>query len=103
MRAIDADALIRKLTSVKVTFGSGNGLVEGGLGIAISEAHNMPTIDPERKKGKWYKPTGMMPPEFTGQYRCSECDELALRDWKHHKQELTRYCPNCGARMEGDE
>ena len=55
---------------------------------------------PERKKGKWHKPSGMMPPEYAGVYRCSNCDELAMRDWKHHRQTLTNFCPNCGARME---
>jgi len=59
-----------------------------------------PSVAPEpRAKAKWYKPTGMMPPEFTGQYRCSNCDELAMRDWKHHRQILTNFCPNCGADM----
>lgn len=53
----------------------------------------------ERKTGEWYKPTGMMPPEFVGVYRCSECDEPAMRDWKTRKQKLTGFCPNCGADM----
>lgn len=50
-----------------------------------------------RKTGKWYKPTGMMPPEYAGVYRYSECDEFAMRDWKTHKQKLTDFCPNCGS------
>ena len=62
-----------------------------------------PTIEPERKRGEWYKPTGMMPPEYAGAYRCSECDELAMRDWKTHKQTLTNFCPNCGADMRCSE
>lgn len=58
---------------------------------------------PERKTGKWIKPTDMMPPEYAGIYRCSECDEIAMRDWKRHCQTLTKYCPYCGAKMkEGD-
>ena len=63
---------------------------------------SLPSAQPERKKGKWYKPTGMMPPEFAGTYRCSECDELAMRDWKTHKQNLTNFCPNCGADLRGE-
>lgn len=61
---------------------------------------------PEQKAGKWIKPTGMMPPEYMGVYRCSECGEIAMRDWKElHHQTLTKYCPNCGAKMlkEGEE
>lgn len=64
---------------------------------------NVFTKSPEREKGCWYKPTGMMPPEYAGVYRCSECSEIAMRDWKHHKQILTKFCPNCGAKMRGDE
>ncbi len=57
MRLIDADALIRELTSIKKTFGSGNGLVEGGIEIAISTINAQPTVDAvERKKGKWNDP-----------------------------------------------
>lgn len=56
-------------------------------GIAIM---NMPSAQPERKKGKW---------EFIGgygyQYRCSACITCA-----EHK---TNFCPNCGAEMEGEE
>lgn len=65
----------------------------------INNAH---TIE-EREKGEWYKPTGMMPPEYAGAYRCSKCDELAMRDWKTHKQMLTDFCPNCGADMRKGE
>ena len=61
-----------------------------------------PTIE-ERKTGKWYKPVGMMPPEYTGVYRCSKCDEIALCDWKHHKQVLSNFCPNCGKDMRTKE
>lgn len=56
----------------------------------------------ERKRGKWYKPTGMMPPEHFGRHRCSECEEFALHDWKHHREQLTNFCPNCGADMRGE-
>ena len=58
---------------------------------------------PERKKGKWYKPTGMMPPEYAGRYRCSECDGFAMHDWKSHREVLTDFCPNCGADMKGEQ
>ena len=51
----------------------------------------------------WYKPTGMMPPEFAGQYRCSNCNELAMRDWKHHRQTLTNFCPYCGKNMQEEK
>lgn len=64
----------------------------------IKKLKKLPTAQPERT-GKWIKPTGMMPPEYNGVYRCSECGEIAMRDWKRHCQTLTNYCPNCGAKM----
>ena len=34
-------------------------------------------------------------------YTCSECAEYPMRDrWGEEK--LTDYCPNCGAKMDGD-
>ena len=59
--------------------------------------------EPERKMGKWYKPTGMMPPEHFGRHRCSECDGFAMHDWKHHKEQLTDFCPNCGVDTRGKQ
>ena len=53
--------------------------------VLISEHDCMPSVTPERPKGKWiYKC-------MKGQF-CSECDEQSL--WKFN------YCPNCGAKME---
>ncbi len=59
-------------------------------------------VQPEHKTGKWYKPNGVMPPEHFGRHRCSICDAFAMHDWKHHREQLTDYCPNCGADMRGD-
>lgn len=59
MRPIDADALTRELKSIKTTFGSGNGLVEGGLEIAISTTNAMPTI------GEWIPCSERLPEELS--------------------------------------
>lgn len=64
---------------------------------ALPSVDSVPVV-----RGKWYKPSGMMPPEYAGAYRCSECDKFAMRDWKSHKQVLSDYCPHCGADMRGD-
>ena len=65
---------------------------------------NQPTADvKEVVLGEWVKPTGMMPPEHFGRHRCSKCDGFALHDWKHHKEQLTDFCPNCGAKMDERE
>ena len=80
--------------------------VYGDLGGACSGAtkliESLPYVQSDRKIGKWYKPTGMMPPEYIGVYACSVCDAFAMRSWKHHTQVLTNFCPNCGADMRGE-
>ena len=99
MRQIDADALVRELTSIKVTFGSGNGLVEGGLSIAISATNGMPTVEPQRKKGRWILTD--FPDEQT--YKCSECGEYWIFIEGTPADNGAKYCPNCGAEMTGGD
>ena len=70
-----------------------------GLTDACDLICQLPSAQPERIRGRWYKLTGMMPPEYMGVYFCSNCNEPAMRDWKHHKQTRTAFCPNCGAEM----
>ena len=56
------------------------------------------------RHGKWIKATGMMPPEYCGLHICSECGHYAGRKPPYGgKEMLSDYCPNCGARMDGDE
>lgn len=103
MRLIDADALIRELKGIKVTFGSGNGLVEGGIEIAISTTNAQPTVDAvERKRGEWVKNDGRRG------WHCSECkvDNFYAYVWNSETEKndfQDRYCPNCGAEMRKGE
>ena len=81
---------------------------DGGFNIQreemITDAINaLTSVNPEPKNGRWYKPTGMMPPEYAGRYRCSECDGFAMHDWKSHREVLTDFCPWCGADMRGEQ
>jgi hypothetical protein len=59
---------------------------------------NAPTIDPEslRPKGKWLKSEWGYPDRTL---TCSACG--FEYDSAYYKQKLFRYCPNCGAKMEG--
>ena len=52
MRAIDADALIHELNNSHYP---GAPYVDAGISIAIGKVCDAPTIEPERKKGKWTK------------------------------------------------
>lgn len=80
------------------------------VGMAIADIvdikeilNNVPAADVERvKHGHWYN--------RGGRFRCSVCDTKAyLKDvggtggWSHeYIQQQSPYCPNCGARMDGE-
>lgn len=105
-RLIDADALKVSLTFAEKTAE----WAVPALRAVLMVIDEMPTIIPaseyashQQVTAKWYKPTGMMPPEFTGRHRCSACDGFAMHDWKHHREQLTPFCPHCGAKMENGD
>lgn len=62
------------------------------------EIKAMPPVTPQRPKGKWIKVLEHMD-EFGSawHYECSEC---RARSYKGYKP-LERYCPKCGAEMNG--
>lgn len=51
--------------------------------------------------GRWVRIRGMAPPEYHGRHMCSICYARAL-DIKC-QEELSGFCPNCGAKMDGEE
>lgn len=75
-------------------------------------------FQPEQKKGKW-----IFVNKFRGQHKCSVCGVVAVQTRNgfhlessptdntgehaividHYKEFLSDYCPNCGAKMEGEE
>lgn len=83
-RLIDANALIKEANA------------EGAYGyVDAFQIANAPTVDAvEVRHGYW------IPAMHIGDccYRCSECQ--FLRD--AYLLDIGNYCPNCGARMEGD-
>lgn len=93
MRLIDADALIARCGS----WYTEEGTEEGFIRILKNIVDMMPTIEPERKKGRWidetFKPWGLV----HHPYKCDQCGE--------HSETNSNYCPNCGARMvqEGED
>ena len=106
MRLIDADALIRELTGIKKTFGSGNGLVEGGIEIAISTTNAQQTVDAvERKRGRWIDLDSDR--ERYDDVMCSNCKKTFMVDayrWCDigFTVDDLKFCPNCGAEMRGE-
>ena len=101
-RLIDANVLVRKVNKLEVFYFTGETdiavhdcqMVEfGGVLAEIDEA---PTVDAvEVVHGCWYKA-----PHHP--YRCSNCGEMALLDMYGESHFRSNYCPNCGAKMDGD-
>lgn len=60
--------------------------------IAINALKRLPSAQPERKVGKWIKPNNQVA-VAQDEWICSSCNYLVLH---RHK-----FCPNCGAKMEG--
>ena len=95
MRAIDADSL--ETHELLEPFGNGN--YEYVEVVYKDDIDDAPTIEPERKKGKWIP---LFDGRFTGGaywFHCSKCERVVpdVRNggWN--------FCPNCGADMRGDD
>jgi len=76
----------------------------GGVCDAINAVEDVNAVDAVPVvHGRWVKMMGMMPPEYHGHYECSECQwhMKGLRNSWTREEEMT-YCPNCGAKMDGD-
>lgn len=89
MRLIDGDKLYSTLYEIRMDEVAKYGRIDTehccSLSTALYEIYNAPTIDPV-KHGKWIISDGCV--------CCSECGEPNM-EWN--------YCPNCGAKMEGEE
>lgn len=92
MRLIDADAIPYTML-YKENWLKGTGVEKPGVWKDTIDA--MPTIEPERKKGKW------MPENRTidAFWVCSSC---GFPSEAHAANILYNFCPNCGADMRGD-
>lgn len=92
MRLIDADALMEKVCGNCQGHDCVPDAMDTVYGCELAEIINqMPTIEPEVRHGRWQE-IGGYEPENQG-FACSVCD-FATTD-------KSRFCPNCGARMDG--
>ena len=81
-----------------------NAVIFDALKRAIeSEISNIPSAQPERKKGKWIY--GEHDVAMCDGYRCNRCGFFVPWDYEHKFIDFINdyhYCPNCGAYMRGD-
>lgn len=105
MRAIDADALCEDLLkrwSVAET--RKEELIKAVMADVVTPIIAcQPTIEPERKKGKWLLDNKSV---YEKRFACSECHESeVVPTIGFTKYEpIWDFCPNCGAEMtEGEE
>lgn len=86
MRLIDADALEQKFSTTR------HYLTKDLVLDAVYEINKAPIIDPV-KHGHWIDTVA------DGWFKCSNCGEPAISDCGNEKH---NYCPNCGAKMDGE-
>lgn len=99
MRLIDGDKLKRKAQKCATEAWKMNvtARVETVINQAIDWIDAMPTIEPERKKGRWIFD------EKDFLTKCSECGWQMIDDVMESPNIVGfNYCPNCGAEMRGN-
>lgn len=91
MRLINADALVSALNNGRLKEQTGRAVpFNAGVAFALTMVEYAQTIDPVRH-GRWE----VIDAEEPRRYGCSECKRLS---WH-----MENYCPNCGARMDGEK
>ena len=86
---IDRYALIHELNNSHYP---GAPYIDAGISIAIGKVWDAPTIEPERKPGKWILVT-----DNNGQhFICDHCGE-----WRYRQNQ--KVCGECGADMRGEQ
>lgn len=92
MRAIDADALIADIKEcIEAKDSNCEWEQVEGLEVALSCVDDATTIEPEQKKGTWLVHLYKLGRD---RYECDQCQGRCDMGY--------RYCPNCGADMQGD-
>ena len=104
MRAIDGDALRDRLQNLG--YDDWNQGATTTWAEAFIECADMvdeqPTIEPQRKKGKWLPDNNSL---YEMRFVCSECHEsevVPTIGFTKYKP-IWDFCPNCGADMRGEK
>ena len=97
MRLIDADAFRREIDNhwpFTNEEQSKHGIADMAKGTLLYVLNCMPTIEPERKKGRWQED-----PSGYGFWICSTCGFVSEASGADL---LYKFCPYCGTDMRGD-
>ena len=104
MRLIDADELLERLRNAEAFYKHDTaGDFDMGRGLGLNEAQQkvaeQPAIEAEPvKHGKWERRA-----HFAGSsYICTNCKYVAREMPECMGEPIYDYCPNCGARMDGE-
>ena len=95
MRPIDADALLKKQTTIRVTYHcQGADEWDDYKAVLVKDIKEAPTLSPDevRGVGEW---------EDAKQYglcRCSVCKDCYIEK-DYINQAKWKYCPSCGSKM----
>lgn len=73
---------------------SPNNITEVTLGSVRNFVKGFPSVTPKPKTGHWIKVTN-----GRGGHECNLCHEYAP-SYQSGKEYLTKYCPNCGVKMQ---
>lgn len=96
-RLIDADALKELLQAWKCVAQERGAEINNMFASAIiAQVDAMPTIEPQRKTGKWIEQDDGWDGVY---YECSCCKEAFTLIDGTPSDNLYNYCPNCGADM----
>ena len=92
MRLIDADAAIEALTE----YGNGRA-VYISVEEAVRRIEQLPSVQPERKTGRWIPVTN-----GRGGHKCDRCGCYAP-SYQSGTEWLSNFCPECNADMRGEK
>ena len=93
-RLIDANALLREIDGIHQRHyaNSRYQFIHDFFLAMFRKIKNAPTVDAvEVVHGRWDRENTFA---YANLYRCSNCEQTTLKTYN--------YCPNCGAKMDGD-